>query len=594
MFRNTVTAVIVVLALPFTPQAEAGTARLQVIHNSADALAEYVDVYVNGDLLLDDFGFRTATPFMDVPSGVELIVGVAPGNSSSSADALAEFPIVLEHGETYVAVANGVLDPASYSANPDGAGIGFSLYPKDGIRESAMRRWRTDFIMFHGATDAPSVDVRRHGYFSWPLASGLSYGEFSRYRWLFPAQHTLDITPAGNPSTVVASFDVNLSGLGGGSAVVFVSGFLNPGDNGGGPALGVFAAFPDGQVVEFPMVGQLARLQVIHNSAEIAAAEVDVYVNDDLFLDDFAFRTATPFVDVPAGVSLNIGIAPSNSGSVNDVIATFPVTLESGETYVAVANGVLDPGSYAPNPDGRSTAFTLYAVDGVSESSRWPFFIRLLAFHGSTDAPAVDIFARTKYFRFRLFDDLAYGDLSTHRVVFPGRYTLEVTPGSDNGTVVASFDADLSGLGGGAAFVFASGFLNPAVNQNGAGFGLFAALPDGQVIALPAASGALALENSEVGMAKAASLPESFSLSQNYPNPFNPSTTISFSLPAASDVSLKVFNVLGQEVKTLIDGPMNAGKHSVQFDAANLASGIYFYRINAGSFMDTRKMLLTK
>jgi hypothetical protein len=270
------------------------------------------------------------------------------------------------------------------------------------------------------------------------------------------------------------------------------------------------------------------------------------------------------------------------------------VTLEAGETYVAVANGVLDPGSYAPNPDGRSTAFSLYAIDGVSESSRWPFFIRLLAFHGSTDAPAVDIFARTKYFRFMLFDDLAYGDFSPHRVVFPGQYTLEVTPGSDNGTVVASFEADLSGLGGGAAFVFASGFLDPAANQNGAGFGLFAALPDGQVIALPAASGVMASEDSDMMLAKAASLPESFSLSQNYPNPFNPSTTISFSLPAASDVSLKIFNVLGQEVTTLIDGPMDAGEHSVQFDAANLASGIYFYRINAGSFMDTRKMVLTK
>jgi hypothetical protein len=262
------TAVIVVLALPFTSQAEAGTARLQVIHNSADALAGYVDVYVNGDLLLDDFGFRTATPFIDVPSGVELVVGVAPSNSSSSADALAEFPIVLEHGETYVAIANGVLDPAAYAANPDGAPIGFSIYPKDRIRESAKRRWRTDFIIFHGATDAPSVDVRRQGYFSWPLASGLSYGEFSGYRWLFPTQHTLDITPAGDPNAVVASFDVNLSGLGGGSAVVFVSGFLNPGANGDGPALGVFAALPDGQVVGFPMVGQMARLQVIHNSSE--------------------------------------------------------------------------------------------------------------------------------------------------------------------------------------------------------------------------------------------------------------------------------------------------------------------------------------
>jgi hypothetical protein len=338
----------------------------------------------------------------------------------------------------------------------------------------------------------------------------------------------------------------------------------------------------------------MARLQVVHNSAEIAAAEVDVYVNGDLFLDDFAFRTATPFVDVPAGVTLNIGIAPGNSSSAGDVIANFPVVLEADETYIAVANGVLDPSGYAPNPDGRSTAFSIFPVDGVRESSSWPFLVNLLAFHGSTDAPTVDIMVQTRYFRFRLFDDLAYGDFSSQRIVYPGHFTLEVTPGSDNGTVVAAFDADLSGLGGGAAFVFASGFLNPSANQNGAAFGLFAALPDGQVIALPAASEAIASENEQPVMAKASSLPETFELSQNYPNPFNPSTTISFYLPSASDVSLKVYNVLGQEVTTLVDGSLTAGQHEVRFDAGNIASGVYFYRISAGSFVETRKMLLTK
>ena len=85
-----------------------------------------------------------------------------------------------------------------------------------------------------------------------------------------------------------------------------------------------------------------------------------------------------------------------------------------------------------------------------------------------------------------------------------------------------------------------------------------------------------------------------FNLSQNYPNPFNPTTQIQFSLPQQSTVELKVFNVLGQEVATLVHGSLAAGSHSVTFDAHNFASGLYIYRLSAGNFMSVKKMMLLK
>lgn len=89
-------------------------------------------------------------------------------------------------------------------------------------------------------------------------------------------------------------------------------------------------------------------------------------------------------------------------------------------------------------------------------------------------------------------------------------------------------------------------------------------------------------------------IPSSYALAQNYPNPFNPSTTIEFNLPKSEFVSVKVFNTLGQEVETLLNGEQAAGKYTLRFDASRLTTGMYFYRLQAGEFVATKKMLLVK
>ena len=89
-------------------------------------------------------------------------------------------------------------------------------------------------------------------------------------------------------------------------------------------------------------------------------------------------------------------------------------------------------------------------------------------------------------------------------------------------------------------------------------------------------------------------VPETFFVDQNYPNPFNPTTTIRFGLPSAADVTIKVFNLLGQEVANLYDYRLSAGVHELQFDAQNLSSGIYLYRIKAGEVVSVKRMFLLK
>jgi hypothetical protein len=88
--------------------------------------------------------------------------------------------------------------------------------------------------------------------------------------------------------------------------------------------------------------------------------------------------------------------------------------------------------------------------------------------------------------------------------------------------------------------------------------------------------------------------PSEHFLGQNYPNPFNPSTSISFTIPSRSNVSLKVIDILGREVATLVYEEMSAGSYSRQWDAVNMPSGVYFYRLRAGNFVKTEKMVLMK
>jgi hypothetical protein len=89
-------------------------------------------------------------------------------------------------------------------------------------------------------------------------------------------------------------------------------------------------------------------------------------------------------------------------------------------------------------------------------------------------------------------------------------------------------------------------------------------------------------------------LPAEFSLSQNYPNPFNPSTVIRFGLPEAADVRLEVYDLAGRRVAVLTDGSRAAGWHTVSFNGSGLSSGVYVYRLRAGDFVQSRKLVLVK
>ena len=769
---------------PNAPWVPANTARVQIIHNAADPAAELVDIYLNGVLILDDFAFRKATGFLDLPAGIILNLGIAPGNSTSVADTIKNFSVDFVQGGTYIGFATGVLNPPNFAPNPDGLDIAFTIFGQDTAREASSTPGMVEFFFMHGVTDAPTVDIAIGGIGT--VYDNVSYGDKTSYVTISPGTYSIDVFDSSG-TTLLSSFGADFSSLADSAFAIFASGFIEPSQNQNGPHAGFYAALPNGEVFELPNITTYeAYLQVIHNAADPAADTVDVYLDGTLILDNFAFRTATPYLTVPALIPINIGIAPGNSTSAADTLINFVFTLADNAYYVAIANGVLNPSGFAPNPTGLPIDFSLWVkpdAQSVATSSNFEFFF----VHGATDAPAVDVVLR-KY-GFILINDMPYGSISDYIGLVPAFFIIDIM--DETGTVtVASYEMDLRGLGGEAGILLASGFLDPANNQNGPGFALIGVLSDGSVSELPisttyrffedfetytagiklaqqnpvnwttwsnapggpedafvsnahAYSGANsvvisfnndlvktlgslntgkwhisfqvyiptgkagyfntlsgftpnpyewgmecyfdqpgtgrlfggsstavpfnyphdawflvelivdlnldiaqfyvnglmihswqwtlgasgggsvlrldandffgATSNDEMyiddyhirpyvmtGVSQpVVEIPTEFALSQNYPNPFNPTTTIKYALKENVQVTLKVYNMLGQEVRTLVNGWQEAGYKQVVWDGLNnngspVASGIYIYQIQAGSFMQARKMILMK
>ena len=307
---------------------------------------------------------------------------------------------------------------------------------------------------------------------------------------------------------------------------------------------------------------QTARVQAIHNSADAAAAVVDVYLSalgqDRLLIEDFAFRTASPFIDAPSGIPLTIKITLPDD-PVSEAVYTSPtLTLAADETYILVADGIVSASGYEP-----AQPFGLQIYDMGREESSQSGITDVLVHHGSTDAPAVDVNLQSGSV---LVDDIEYTNFAGYLELDTADYAINVTT-ADGETIVKGYDAPLESLnlGGLAITVIASGFLDPSVNSDGADFGLFVALPTGgALVPLPTNT----LDVGEFVDVDRLSI---------YPNP-NENGDLYITIPnVTSNLDTFVYDMSGREVLRTV-----LSKEMTKLDVRSLETGLYLISLTKG------------
>lgn len=560
----------------------AQNAYVQLIHTVADVVGvnfpvilDSIDVYISADggstwtLAVDNFKFRQATPFIALPANnSQLKAGIAPGNSTGSGDILpVQYPLPsLAPNTYYVAAIAGTIDPNTSQVNVD---IYYFSPARNATTGSGAND--VDLLLFHGSPDAGPVsyywayDRTQHAY----VRDGyLSYRGYSTGYTTLPFDNTLVLGDSADANIILPQGfyypDRSDPFWGGQSAgVIFVSGYINTPD----PAkqLGVHIALPDGTVQPlFPE--DVARLQIVHNAADPALAQVDIHLGifpnpDPIQLD---FRQARPAEFVPGAVT--VPIIFSARGNTTTPLATVNLTLPpAGRNAAVFAQGVTNPSNFAPNPNNLSTAFGLKDFTGVKGVEAAGSFAAM-AFHGATDAPTVDV----EIVGVGTVSNLSYGSSSAAPVTFPSGVAriININVGS---STVASFNlSQTQAQDQVGAIIFASGFLNPANNQNGPAFGLYIVYPTGQVQPLSLASG---INRGPIGEVRVSTWPTMAG-----------SWTVAVSAGAASKLPYRLVSTTGQVLEEGAWEVPGAGSWVYTVPADAYSAGVYLLQVGESTY----------
>lgn len=453
-------------SLPLSTSAQ--IAGFAIFHASADPDIEQVDLYYDDNWIQLGLPFRQLSFRTDVLAGTPYRIGVTPAGSQTFITTVQFTP----RPETdYLLLFMGLSNPQRFAPNPEQLSTTARLLIQELPPNSgdSLAVW---LAFAHAVTDAPALRLVHAG--GRPLYGLQSFGSLTP--GLLPAD-TLTIECYTRDGTLLARFRGDLRDYAGEVGLLVLSGFTQPARNQNGPGLALQAVFLDGTVLDFQRLdtqASTAFAQLIHASPDPTLATVDVYINGQKALDDFSFRNATPLTELPAGVPLQIGLAPGNSQSVADTLRSFTAVLPPGVRICAIVSGVLNPQEFAPNPGGSSTELTLLSLPALERSSSSTSVALALA-HAVTDAGPVSMQFGT--IPLAAGRQLQYGEVFAPYEQLPA--VLDTLRG-----LPQAYLLDLSPHGGKAGVIVLTGFADPAANKNGPSLVPIVAFSDGTVVQL--------------------------------------------------------------------------------------------------------------
>lgn len=327
-----------------------------------------------------------------------------------------------------------------------------------------------------------------------------------------------------------------------------------------------------------PDVALAQTVQGLYAGNDPSLPTIDVYYSvlwyDFKTEDVSADGGSTPFTDVPMGISIDAAVAEGSSTSSSEAFFTASYTFESDTNYVKIVNGVRDPAQFAPNPDGRSTAVGVHGIDGVRRYAEHPDSVDLFVYHGSIDAPAIDVVEGGGTL---VAEGVRYGDNGPYFTVAANSpISLVVSRASDGlayGTYTGTAGSELAGQ---SAIIMVRGFVDPSANMNGRELVATVVPADGAAFDL-AVETSTALDDPDLSATRA----EVF-LGSAWPNPASERISVHVTVPTPRELEVRIFDILGRAVLTR-QAPISSGSSTLEFSIEALPVGQYIVVAGSGA-----------
>lgn len=555
--------VLLLIAITVSSLIAKGQSRfVQIIHNSADTALTELDIYLNDSLIIDNFQFRTATAFIEIPdtsnnSNTRIYI-----NSENSVDTTGYYlrSSIPTSSGNYLAVIAGTFFQSPYTPQQP-----FRIDYMANARITGSTPDNADVVFYHGSDDSPTIDIGEIGLnFPDIWVNDISYGQFSNYRTLGDSIYRIGLYD--EESIILA---ISYAGFfkgpehDGKAYSLIASGFQIPEFNAFGPLFSLFIVGQEGgpfQEMLPAFVLDSASVQLIHGIQDPAANLVDIYLNNEIWVNDMSFLSATSFVNIPANRDIRLVVCPSNS--VDTTGSFFDELLYLGTTnYTMVLAGMANTAGFNPPEPIR-----LSIRNNARKEAIDPDEIDLLFYHAIPDGGTMD-FRSMMPIVSTLADNMNFGNynLPGYLEITPYDFSLNLTD-ENGGSIYNSFlfSALSENLAGEAIVMLASGFLNTENNPLGSPAGYWYTTPaGGMLIECPKVTGLM-----ELNIASSIAL---------FPNPAQNWINLRFEDATKSATTIKMFDLNG---KLQNETSVSQGELQTCLTIEHLNDGLYIVEIS--------------